>query len=181
MSFDIRHLPRCWPRARSHAHQCVATVRGLAPPPVGRSPRGGKHPGGQTGLLAPAREMVERGERLRRRIRATPPGARPDAKDFLPHMPVVLAGLFDSVSVAFASGTLRSYALRAEALSATVQVSATGRWFAADGTAEGSGLISLTMWRADVIITPAVLILGELISSDVLARGTATVPAGGGP
>src|SRR3712207_8007456 len=47
----------------------------------------------------------------------------------------------------------RGYALRAEALAATVLISGTGRWFAADGTAEGAGLVSLAMWREDVDVT----------------------------
>ena len=129
----------------------------------------------RVGLLAPAREMVERGERLRRRLRATPPCARPDANDFLPHLPAVLAGLFDSVEIAFASGALRGYALRAEALAATVHIAPSGRWFAADGTAEGSGLVSLAMWRDDVGATAAVLVLRDLIE-----RAGAAAPAGDG-
>jgi hypothetical protein len=130
---------------------------------------------GRAALLAPAREMVERGERLHRRVRATPPWARPDEEGFLPHLPDVLAGLFDSVEIAFASGPLRAYALRAEALAATVHISGAGRWFAADGTAEGSGLVSLAMWREDVCATAAVLVL-----RDLLERAGAAAPAGGG-
>ena len=118
--------------------------------------------------------MVERGERLRRRVRATPPCARSDEEGFLPHLPTVLAGLFDGVEIAFASGPLRGYALRAEALGATVHVSAQGRWYSADGTAEGCGLVSLAMWREDVGVTAAVLIL-----HDVVACAGAATPAGG--
>ncbi len=133
------------------------------------------HAGVRSGLLAPSREMVERGERLRRRVRATPPCARPDAEGFLPHLPVILAGMFDRADIVFASGPLRGYALRADALAATVLISGTGRWFAADGTAEGSGLVSLAMWREDVCATAAVLVL-----RDLLGRTGAVAPAGGG-
>ncbi len=140
-----------------------------------RPPEHARHAGAQAGLLAPARAMLERGERLRRRVRATPPCGRPDARGFLPHLPDVLAGLFDSVEIAFASGTLRCYALRAEALAATVHVASSGRWFAADGTAEGHGLVSLAMWREDVCATAAVLVLRHLVE-----RAGAAAPAGGG-
>ncbi len=133
------------------------------------------HAGVPSGLLAPSREMVERGERLRRRVRATPPCARPDAEGFLPHLPEILAGLFDGVELTFTCGTLRSYALRAEALAATVHVSGTGRWFVADGTAEGYDLVALAMWREDVGVTEAVVILRDLVE-----RAAAAAPAGAG-
>ncbi len=156
--------------------QAVATGHDLPLPRAARSPEHGRHTARVgSGLLAPAREMVERGERLRRRIRATPPCARPLEEDFVPHLPVVLAGLFDSVDIAFASGPLRSYALRAEALAATVNIASSGRWFAADGTAEGSGLVSLAMWREDVDVTAAVLVL-----RDLLERAGVVAPSGGG-
>lgn len=145
-------------------------------PPHRRRPREQRRSAGVgPGLLAPAPEMVARGERLRRRVRATPPCARPDVKEFLPHLPEVLAGLFDTVSITFAYGPLRSYALRAEALASTVHIATTGRWYTADGSAEGSGLISLTMWVEDVGITEAALIL-----RDVLERADAAALAGGG-
>jgi hypothetical protein len=155
--------------------QAMAIGRCLPPSHAAPPPEHGRHAGARSGLLAPAREMVERGERLRRRLRATPPCARPLEEDFVPHLPIVLAGLFDSVDIAFASGPLRSYALRAEALAATVNIASSGRWLAADGTAEGSGLVSLAMWREDVGCTAAVLIL-----HDVLARAAAAAPTGGG-
>jgi hypothetical protein len=156
--------------------QAVATGHDLPLPRAARSPEHGRHTARVgSGLLAPAREMVERGERLRRHVRATPPCARPDEEGFLPHLPTVLAGLFDGVEIAFASGPLRGYALRAEALAATVLISGTGRWFASDGTAEGAGLVSLAMWREDVDVTVAVLVL-----RDLLGRTGAVAPAGGG-
>ncbi len=120
-------------------------------------------------------KALERGERLRRRVRATPPCGRPDAEGFLPHLPVILAGMFDRADIVFASGPLRGYALRADALAATVLISGTGRWFAADGTAEGSGLVSLAMWCEDVCATAAVLVLRHLVE-----RAGAAAPAGGG-
>ncbi len=154
--------------------QAMAIGRCLPPSHAAPPPEHGRHAGARSGLLTPAREMVERGERLRRRIRATPPCARPLEEDFVPHLPAVLAGLFDSVDIAFASGPLRSYALRAEALAATVNIASSGRWFAADGTAEGSGLVSLAMWREDVDATAAVLVLRHLVE-----RAGAAAPAGG--
>ena len=119
--------------------------------------------------------MVERGERLLRRIRATPPCARPDQESFLPHLPEILAGSFDGVNVTFAHCALRSYALRTEALAATVHISGTGRWYAADGTAEGHGLVALTMWLEDVGVTEAVVILRNLVE-----RAGVAAPTGGG-
>ncbi len=155
--------------------QGMGIGRHLPPRRTARLPEHGRHTGSRSGLLAPSREMVERGERLRGRVRATPPCARPDQEGFLPHLPEVLAGLFDSVSITFTYGPLRGYALRAEALGATVHVSAEGRWYSADGTAEGCGLVSLAMWREDVGITEAVLMLRDLVEG----AGTAA-PAGGG-
>ncbi len=155
--------------------QGMAIGRHPPPPRAARPREHGRHAGVPPGLLAPARAMVERRERLRRRVRATPPCARPDQESFLPHLPEVLAGLFDSVSITFTYGPLRGYALRAEALGATVHVSAEGRWYSADGTAEGCGLVSLAMWREDVGITEAVLMLRDLVEG----AGTAA-PAGGG-
>lgn len=155
--------------------QAMAIGRHSPLPHAAPALKRGTHAGARSGLLAPAREMAERGERLRRRVRATRPCARPDAKGFLPHLPAVLAGLFDSVEIAFASGPLRGYALRAEALAVMVHISGVGRWFEAGGTAEGGGLVSLTMWREDVGLAAAVLIL-----RDVLARAAAApAPAGG--
>ena len=155
--------------------QAMAIGRHLPPPRAARLPEHGRHAGSRLGLLARSREMVERGDRLRRRVRATPPCAHPDAEGFLPHLPEVVAGLFDSVSVTFAYGPLRSYALRAEALAATVHVSAEGRWHSADGTANGCGLVSLAMWCVDMGVTEAVVNLRDLVE-----RAAAAATAGAG-
>jgi hypothetical protein len=127
------------------------------------------------GLLAPAPEMVARGERLCRRVRGTPPCARPDQGSFLEHLPQVLAGLFDTAELAFASGGLRCYAVRAEDLEATVRVASTGRWHTADGTAEGQGLVSLAMWRLDVGVTEAVVALRDLVAPDGAAPAAGAI------
>lgn len=164
------------PAAGSNARtQAMGIGRHLLPPSAAHLPDTGRHSGSRSGLLAPAREMAERGERLRRRVRATPPCARPDQESFLPHLPEILANSFDSVSITFACGALRSYALRAEALGATVHIATTGRWYTADGTAEGCGLVALTMWLKDVGITSAVVVLRDLV-----ARAGAAALAGGG-
>jgi hypothetical protein len=104
----------------------MAIGRHLPPPHAARLPERGRHTGSRSGLLAPSREMEERGERLRRRVHATPPCAHPDAECFLPNLPEILAGLFASVIVTFAHGALRSYALRAEALASRSTSAARG-------------------------------------------------------
>jgi hypothetical protein len=103
------------------------------------------------------------------------PAPAPIAECFLPHLPEILAGLFDSVIVTFAHGVLRSYALRAEALASTVHIASTGCWLATDDDRRGLRPGLLAMWREDVGVTEAVVILRDLVE-----RAAAAAPAGAG-
>ncbi len=65
------------------------------------------------------------------------------------------------------------YRLQAEPLAAPVHFTGTGRWCAADGVAEGHGMVSLAMWREGVGVRAAPPVL-----SDMIERAGAAAPTG---